>query len=157
MDSIRPGPLPAPAQPVAEVAELRNLRVDRPTRFNDAIVAAAMAFVHGLGWLPTVIALLSFVPKHKKTFADFGMKLPWLTEIMIDLSDEFVELFPVLPLIGLAFMGLDAWLLYALRRKSRTLSWLWFLFVLLVCGFSFFVTWMAVWLPITELMEGLSR
>lgn len=155
MESIRPGPLPAsPLPPPAPVADLQ---VVGPSRRTDALVASLLALVHGISWLPCVVALLTIVPKFKKIFADFGMKLPWSTELLIDVSDRVHELYPFVPAFFLVLMGLDAWLLYFLLRMSRPFAWVWFVLLILVGAFSLFPIGEALLMPLVDLMEGLSR
>jgi type IV pilus assembly protein PilC len=58
--------------------------------------------------------MIYIIPKFKKIFADFGMKLPWATETLIDTSDWFVEYWYVVPLVPLSIF-----LLIKLIRMSK--------------------------------------
>src|SRR5262249_4033006 len=66
------------------------------------------------------VAILSFImifiiPKFDKIFADFKMKLPWITKALIDPSRWFVKYWYVLPLIPISL-----WLLFKLIRLNKT-------------------------------------
>jgi type IV pilus assembly protein PilC len=59
--------------------------------------------------------MIAIIPKFKKIFADFGMKLPWATEVLIDVSDWFAEYWYVVPLFPLSI-----WLILKLIRLSKS-------------------------------------
>src|SRR6516162_3884020 len=58
--------------------------------------------------------MIFIIPKFEKIFADFKMRLPWITEALINTSRWFVQYWYVVPLIPLAF-----WLLIKLIRLNR--------------------------------------
>jgi type IV pilus assembly protein PilC len=70
--------------------------------------------------------MIYIIPKFKKIFQDFGMKLPWLTETLIAISDWVATYWYVLPLFPLCW-----WLLLKLIRLNKTGAyaldrlWLW--------------------------------
>lgn len=59
--------------------------------------------------------MVSIIPKFKKIFDEFGMKLPAMTQVLIDISMWFAEYWWILPLFPLGF-----WLFIKLIRLSRT-------------------------------------
>ena len=59
--------------------------------------------------------MIAIIPKFKKIFADFGMKLPWATLTLIDISDWFVEFWFVVPLFPLSI-----WLLLKGIRMNKS-------------------------------------
>lgn len=66
------------------------------------------------------VAILTFImifiiPKFEKIFADFKIKLPWITEALIATSRWFVKYWYVLPLIPMAL-----WLTFKLIRLNKT-------------------------------------
>src|SRR5215831_17755239 len=66
------------------------------------------------------VAILSFImifiiPKFEKIFLDFKLKLPWITEMLINTSRWFVKYWYVLPLIPVGI-----WLLFKLIRLNKT-------------------------------------
>jgi type IV pilus assembly protein PilC len=50
--------------------------------------------------------MIAIIPKFKKIFDDFQMKLPWATEALIAVSDWFVEFWYVVPLFPLGLWAL---------------------------------------------------
>ncbi len=70
--------------------------------------------------------MIYIIPKFKKIFQDFGMKLPWLTEQLIATSDWVATYWYVLPLFPLCW-----WLMIKLVRLNRSGAyaldrlWLW--------------------------------
>jgi len=85
------------------------------------------AMVYPIVVILVAIAILSFIliyiiPKFKKIFADFQMKLPAITELLLDISDFFVNNWYVFPIV---IIGL--WLmikLLCLFKKGRY-AWDW--------------------------------
>lgn len=66
------------------------------------------------------VSILSFImifiiPKFEKIFADFRMKLPWLTEMLIGVSRWFVKYWYVLPLFPVLI-----WITLKLIRLNKT-------------------------------------
>ena len=66
------------------------------------------------------VAILSFImifiiPKFEKIFADFKLKLPWITEMLINISKWFVKYWYVIPLFPVAI-----WLTLKLIRLNKT-------------------------------------
>jgi type IV pilus assembly protein PilC len=59
--------------------------------------------------------MIFIIPKFEKIFEDFGMKLPWLTEALINTSRWFVKYWYILPLIPISL-----WLTFKLIRLSKT-------------------------------------
>jgi type IV pilus assembly protein PilC len=59
--------------------------------------------------------MIFIIPKFEKIFADFKMKLPWITEMLIATSRWFVKYWYVIPLIPIAI-----WLTFKLIRLNRT-------------------------------------
>ncbi len=70
--------------------------------------------------------MIYIIPKFKKIFQDFGMKLPWLTETLISISDWVATYWYVLPLFPLCW-----WLMIKLLRLNKSGAyaldrlWLW--------------------------------
>ena len=59
--------------------------------------------------------LYFIIPKFKKIFADFGVELPKVTVILLQVSDWVVDYFYLIPLIPISF-----WLFCKLLRKNRS-------------------------------------
>src|SRR5262245_38922191 len=78
------------------------------------------AMVYPVVVIMVAVAILTFImvaiiPKFKKIFDDFGMKLPWATETLIQTSMWFADYWWVLPLFPLCFF-----LLVKLIRLSKS-------------------------------------
>ncbi len=77
------------------------------------------AMVYPVVVVLVAVAILTFImlfiiPKFEKIFKDFNMKLPWLTQTLIDISRWFGNYWYVLPLFPLSW-----WLLIKLIRLNR--------------------------------------
>src|SRR5437660_7123194 len=78
------------------------------------------AMVYPVVVILVAVLILSFImifiiPKFEKIFADFRMRLPWLTEALINTSRWFVKYWYVLPLFPVGW-----WLLIKLIRLNKT-------------------------------------
>ncbi len=126
---------------------------------SDSLAALPAVVIHGALWIGLVTVLLRIVPRYKRVYADFGMKLPLLTEWLIDISDLMLEFWPLLIVVMAVFLALNggiSFLLYS-YRSLRWAYWLWFTFMaLLPLGAGFLVA-LGIWEPLTELYEGLSK
>ena len=78
------------------------------------------AMVYPCVVITVAVAILAFImifiiPKFEKIFADFKMKLPWITEMLISTSRWFVKYWYVIPLIPVAI-----WLTLKLIRLNKS-------------------------------------
>jgi type IV pilus assembly protein PilC len=78
------------------------------------------AMVYPVVVILVAVAILTFImlfiiPKFEKIFKDFNMKLPWLTQALMDTSRWFANYWYVLPLFPLSW-----WLMIKLIRLNRT-------------------------------------
>src|SRR5262249_4786007 len=78
------------------------------------------AMVYPVVVITVAVLILTFImifiiPKFEKIFADFRMRLPWITEALINTSRWFVKYWYVLPLFPVAW-----WLLMKLIRLNKT-------------------------------------
>jgi len=77
------------------------------------------AMIYPLVIVGVAVAILSFImifiiPKFEKIFADFKLKLPWITDMLIGVSKWFMRYWYTLPLFPLAF-----WLMLKLIRLNK--------------------------------------
>jgi type II secretory pathway component PulF len=82
-------------------------------------VKAAMVYPCVLGGLAVsvlVFLLTFFIPKFSSIFADFGGQLPWLTQVMVGLSETARSKY------GVAVLGVLVAIGYAVRRALATES-----------------------------------
>jgi len=75
-----------------------------PPRFARATTpaTAAEAAAHAVRWLTLFVTLVFVVPMHEKLFKDFGVKIPFLTGLVIRASDMATLWMPGLLLIAAA-------------------------------------------------------
>jgi type IV pilus assembly protein PilC len=78
------------------------------------------AMVYPCVVISVAVAILSFImifiiPKFETIFADFKMKLPWITEALINTSRWFVRYWYVVPLVPFSI-----WLIFKLIRLNKT-------------------------------------
>ncbi|MBI3409455.1 MAG: type II secretion system F family protein [Planctomycetes bacterium] len=95
------------------LAEFKEKAQSLARRIKGAMVYPAVV-------ISVAVAILSFImifiiPKFEKIFADFRMKLPWITEALINTSRWFVKYWYVIPLIPMSI-----WLTLKLIRLNKT-------------------------------------
>jgi len=83
-----------------------------------AMVYPCVVILVAIGILTFI--MVAIIPKFKKIFDEFGMKLPQMTTILISVSLWFADYFWVLPLFPLGF-----WLLIKLICLSKTGRYAW--------------------------------
>ena len=146
-DSIQVGP----TRPRAIVAPsgLSGVEAKREVLF---------ALFHAALWAPSVYVLVVVVPRYKRIFADFGMKLPWLTMLLIDVSDWVVSWwFLILFLPGLLILADVLVICWLRQRGNKALGLLWLLLWTLLPGAVLAILWIAINEPLLELMDALSK
>src|SRR5262249_7929154 len=78
--------------------------------------AVTTSVVHGLIWLPALIWLVVYLPRAGRLLTGLDVKLPWVTEVVLNCSRAVID-WPVACAIGwIAFVAADCWIL---RRLSR--------------------------------------
>src|SRR6266404_5355254 len=85
-------------------------------------ITAVIVGIAILLWLVVPVLLIFVVPSFEKTFADFRMRLPLSTEVVIAMSRWCVKYFYILPMpLGMIAVGVGAptWLIRHLVRKPR--------------------------------------
>ncbi len=85
------------------------------------------AMVYPIVVILVAVAILSFIliyiiPKFKKIFADFNMKLPAMTELLLDISDFFQTNWYVFPLV---ILGLWLFIKLVCMFKKGRYAWDW--------------------------------
>jgi type IV pilus assembly protein PilC len=78
------------------------------------------ALVYPVVVITVAVLILSFImifiiPKFEKIFADFKLKLPWITDVLITVSRGFVKYWYFIPIVPVAI-----WLTFKLIRLNRT-------------------------------------
>jgi type II secretory pathway component PulF len=124
-----------------------------------ALYTAAFVLAEAVVWLAWLALMLICGPRSLRTFRDFNMKLPWLTEQFMAgsmwLTHYWYVLIPVIPCLLAATGVVD----FLLRREERTRSvaWLWTVLMLLLPMAVLLISGLALYLPMIKLQEGLSR
>jgi type II secretory pathway component PulF len=117
-------------------------------------VVAITACIHIALWLSLFGELSLFVPRLEAIYADFGMRLPALSQNVVWLS-RFVGQYPYLwalfPILDLAI------LVYLYRRGNNVLLALWTAFIILLCLLLFLDIHAGLGLAVEKLHEGLHR
>lgn len=103
--------------------------------------------------------MVVIIPRFAKAFADFQLKLPSTTEVVLSISDWMVNGRVLLPMTLLAFLATDGMILFLCWRepKARILGWLWFVLIIVCPLIASTVVLISVSLPLVNLMEALSR
>jgi hypothetical protein len=117
-------------------------------------IAGGVALVHGALWVAVLFKLIFEAPRVEHSLKDFGMKLPWVTEVMLAFAQR--------PWLCLALAALVLMLdLFVLFWLGRLRMWVLLVFwALLLAGFLFLLYGLIDWalvLPQVKLLEGLSR
>jgi len=95
------------------LAEFKEKAQSLARRVKGAMIYPAVVILVAVGILSFIMIFI--IPKFEKIFIDFKLKLPWITEALINTSRWFVKYWYVLPLIP---VGL--WLMFKLIRLNKT-------------------------------------
>jgi hypothetical protein len=121
-------------------------------------VTLARLTAHGLFFAIVATGLLIAVSRFRKVFEDFQVKLPLLTELLIRIGDAALEFVFVLPPALVAVLAADGAILYWLQYTGhRWLARIWFYLVFLLVFALVAVAVAALFMPLIELMEALSK
>ncbi len=94
-----------------EKAQSLKRRITGAMVYPAVVITVAVLILTGI--------MIFIIPKFEKIFADFRLKLPFLTQALIDTSRWFVKYWYVLPLFPLAW-----WLMIKLVRLNKTGNWI---------------------------------
>ncbi len=94
------------------LADFKEKAQSLKRRITGAMVYPAVVITVAVGILTGIMIFI--IPKFEKIFTEFKLKLPWMTQTLIDTSRWFVRYWYVIPLIPVAF-----WLIFKLIRLSR--------------------------------------
>jgi type IV pilus assembly protein PilC len=95
------------------LAEFKEKAQSLARRIKGAMVYPAV--VISVAVLILAFIMIFIIPKFEKIFADFKMKLPWITDALIATSRWFVKYWYIIPLIPIS-----VWLTFKLIRLNRT-------------------------------------
>jgi type II secretory pathway component PulF len=126
---------------------------------SDAIATVVVVAVHGVLWFILCMCVLIMAPRVERTYRDFDMKLPALTESVLELSHWMAAYYYVLPILALPFILLDAAVFWLCRSSPqlRILSVLWAIFMFLILLTAFALLTVSLLLPGAKLAESLQK
>jgi hypothetical protein len=114
--------------------------------------------VHGLLFAVVATGFIVALGRVKKVFEDFQMKLPMITEVAISIGDAMVKFVFLVPVALPIILAVDGAILYYLQYNGqRWLARIWFFLVLLLVLAIVAGAVVALFMPLIELMEGLSK
>jgi type IV pilus assembly protein PilC len=112
------------------LAEFKEKSQSLKKKIIGAMVYPAVVICVAVGILMFIMVFI--IPKFKSIFVDFNLQLPWMTKMLIDISDWMAKYWFWIPIFPVAF-----WLMLKLIRLSKTgnyvLDWL-TLFIPIVGG-----------------------
>ena len=124
-------------------------QIDRPSYVITAsLVAIAVLLSLACWW-----QLLYIVPEFERTFEDFRMRLPYLTERMILASRIAVQFwFFVMPSAFIVLV-IVSWVSYVLRHRvgKSSVSTIWFVLLIGLPVAANGAVWLGLWLPYRRL------
>jgi len=102
--------------------------------------------------------MIIWVPRFQKTLADFKLKVPWATEVILSVSEWIVQFWFLLsPLLLILFLILDAPVYFLMRLRYPSKSWLWSGLMTLLPLAVLSIIFAALLLPQLKVLEGLSK
>jgi type II secretory pathway component PulF len=121
--------------------------------------AAALTLVHALLLLSWAAAMILYVPRRGRFFTNHDMTLPWLAQLVLDLSHWMVDYWMVVFPVVLLLLAADLVALFLCLRgtNARWLGWAWSALAALALLGIWVVSVVGLWLPLAKLEEGLSR
>jgi hypothetical protein len=121
------------------------------------VVTIAVIVLAALSWGAVLFQLVFIVPYFERRFAEFRLRLPSATEMVIALSrpcSEYPYLVPVVFVLGVVAIAVPTWLIRH-RLRTRGLGVVWCVAMLVVPLLAVLVVWYSCYLPYTKLLEAL--
>jgi len=130
-----------------------------PVPVRIGIAAAVVAAGHFALLLGTAAMLMRAAPATKRYYDDFGVKLPYATEMVLRVAMVMEDYSWAVALAGVVVLAADVgvFVLLASRRRSRPLAWAWVVLVTLGLFAVPGLSWFALNLPHVKLLEGLAK
>jgi hypothetical protein len=130
-----------------------------PEPYRPALVhTAVQVAIHAFLWIVVLAVIILLVPGFQERFADLKFKVPWVTVLILDISNWFLEFwFFSAPLIVILLLAVDGPISFYLRLRFPSKCWLWsgvmILLPLAVLGLTLF----ALSLPWFKAREGAAK
>jgi len=102
---------------LAQIADFQASEKEMRSKVMTALLYPVILL--GLALAVLVFLLVFFIPKFQGIFSGFGAKLPWLTQIIVGVS-EFIRSYGLIVLVGVVVGGfmLRTWLVSPVGRRS---------------------------------------
>ncbi len=109
-------------------------------------------------WLLLFAGLVVIVPAQRKVFDNYGMTLPEITTVTVDISMWFVDYWwctiPFVAIAAAATFGIS----YLVQRlRSRVLNLLWTAMLIGLPLLCHALVWYSLYVPQAKLNEGMAR
>jgi hypothetical protein len=75
--------------------------------------------IHALPWIVVLAVIIFGVPAVEARFADLKFKVPWMTVLLLDISNFFIEFWFLLAFLIVILLAVDAPVSFYLRLRSR--------------------------------------
>src|SRR5262245_25855294 len=123
------------------------------------IGATAIAVVHTALLLGVAALLMQTAPGMLRQYQDFGMRIPYMTSVVLDVGMSMMKYSWAVALFGVAFVAVDVFVfvLLASHRRTRILAWAWAVAVTIGLLAIPGPIWYALLAPQFKLMEALTR
>jgi len=123
------------------------------------IAATVIAVMHTGLLLGAAVLLMQTAPAMKRQYDDFGMRLPYATEVTLQIGMAMTDYSWAVAIMGVLFVVMDAFVfvLLASHRRTRILGWAWAVAVTLGLLAIPGPIWLSLLAPQFKLMEALTR
>jgi type II secretory pathway component PulF len=130
-----------------------------PISTSVAIAAAIIAVVHTGLLLAIVVLIMQTAPAMGRQYADFNMRLPYATEVALQIGMAMTDFSWAVALIGVLFVAVDVFVFVVLasHRRTKYLGWAWAVAVTIGLLAAPWPIWYVLLEPQFRLMEGLTR
>lgn len=111
--------------------------------------------VHFTLWLVVAYGLLVKVPACERVFKEFGMKLPWFTQMLLNITNLVTKFSLFLVPAGTTLFFIDGAVLFLLwhRLQTRLWGWLWAVLTAFVPAWIILILIFGLMLPMFKLLE----
>ncbi len=121
------------------------------------VQSAMQVGIHMFLWVAALAVMMFLVPRFQDSLADLKFKVPWVTEIILDISGWFMDFwFFSAPLIIILLLAFDGPIYFFLRLRFPRMSWLWSGAMVLLPLAVLLMIFFSSLLPLVKVLEGTS-
>jgi type II secretory pathway component PulF len=115
--------------------------------------------VHTVLLLALAMMLMQTAPAMRRQYADFNMRLPYATEVALQIGMAMREYSWAVAIIGVLLVAVEVsvFVLLVSHRRTRTLGWAWAVAVTIGLIAAPWSIWYVLLAPQFKLMEALTR